>query len=240
MFAELLGKAAGYCRGKGGSMHIADQELGNLGANGIVGGSLAIAAGAGLSAQLRGADQVTASFFGDGALNQGLLLESMNMARIWNLPVIYVCENNMYGEYTPMAKVTGGAEVAARGQAFGIPSTAVDGQDVLTVRETTQAAVKRARAGEGPTFIVCNTYRFRGHHVGDQQRAYRTREEEQEWQARDPIIRYANWLVEQKQATTEQLAQLEAGVEAEIKAGIEFAKAAPFPGPEEVDQHVYA
>lgn len=240
MFAELLGKAAGYCRGKGGSMHIADQELGNLGANGIVGGSLALAAGAGLSAHLRGADQVTASFFGDGALNQGLLLESMNMASVWKLPVIYVCENNKYGEYTPMTRVTAGSDVSARGQAFGIPSVTVDGQDVLAVHEATQEGVKRARAGEGPTFIVCNTYRYRGHHVGDQQRAYRTREEEQEWQARDPITRYANWLVEQQQGAAEQLAQLEADVEAEIKAGVEFAKAAPFPGPEEVDQHVYA
>jgi pyruvate dehydrogenase E1 component alpha subunit len=240
MFAELLGKADGYCRGKGGSMHIADQELSNLGANGIVGGSLALAAGAGLSAHLRGTDQVTVSFFGDGALNQGLLLESLNMAGIWKLPVIYVCENNLYGEYTPMNKVTAGIDLTARGQAFGLPAITVDGQDVLAVRECALEAVTRARAGQGATFLVCNTYRYRGHHVGDQQRAYRSREEEKEWQERDPIARYAARLIAQNQATAEALTQLEAEVEQEIQAGIEFAKAAPFPTQDEVSQHVYA
>lgn len=221
-------------------MHIADQELSNLGANGIVGGSLALAAGAGLSAHLRGTDQVTVSFFGDGALNQGLLLESLNMAGIWKLPVIYVCENNLYGEYTPMNKVTAGIDLTARGQAFGLPAITVDGQDVLAVRECALEAVTRARAGQGATFLVCNTYRYRGHHVGDQQRAYRSREEEKEWQERDPIARYAARLIAQNQATAEALTQLEAEVEQEIQAGIEFAKAAPFPTQDEVSQHVYA
>jgi pyruvate dehydrogenase E1 component alpha subunit len=241
MFCELLGKEAGYCRGKGGSMHIADPTVGNLGANGIVGGSMAIAAGAALSARIRGTDQVAVCFFGDGALNQGLLLESMNMASIWKLPVIYVCENNLYGEYTPMEKVTGGLNIAARGEAFGIPAHSIDGQDVLAVHHCTAEAVNRARAGEGATFLVCNTYRYRGHHVGDQQRAYRSREEEAEWQQnRDPIGRFAAWLVAQNQATDNELKQIETEVEREIEDGVAFAKSAPFPAESEVVQHVYA
>ena len=241
MFAELLGRAAGYCHGKGGSMHIADPTVGNLGANGIVGGSQAIAAGAALSAKIRGSGQVAVCFFGDGALNQGLLFESMNMASIWKLPVIYVCENNLYGEYTPMASVTGSANIAARGEAFDIPSHLVDGQDVLAVYQCTAEAVKRARAGEGATFLVCNTYRYRGHHVGDQQRAYRTREEEAHWQQdRDPIRRFATWLVTEQQATEAQLKEIEAEVEQEIQTSVDFAKKAPFPGESEVTQHVYA
>jgi acetoin:2,6-dichlorophenolindophenol oxidoreductase subunit alpha len=241
MFAELLGRAAGYCHGKGGSMHIADPAVGNLGANGIVGGSQAIAAGAALSAKIRGSGQVAVCFFGDGALNQGLLFESMNMASIWKLPVIYVCENNLYGEYTPMASVTGSSNVAARGEAFDIPSHLVDGQDVLAVYQCTAEAVKRARAGEGATFLVCNTYRYRGHHVGDQQRAYRTREEEAQWQQhRDPISRFAAWLVAEQQANEAQLKEIEGEVEQEIQASADFAKSAPFPVESEVTQHVYA
>jgi len=241
MFAELLGRANGYCHGKGGSMHIADPMVGNLGANGIVGGSQAIAAGAGLSAKIRGSGQVAVCFFGDGALNQGLLLESMNIASIWKLPVIYVCENNLYGEYTPMQKVTGGENVATRGEAVGIPSYQVDGQDVLAVHGCTAEAVGRARAGEGATFLVCNTYRYRGHHVGDQQRAYRSREEEAEWQQnRDPIGRFAAWLIGQQHATEAELQAIEAEVEQEIQAGVAAAKAAPFPTENEVTQHVYA
>jgi pyruvate dehydrogenase E1 component alpha subunit len=241
MFAELLGRVDGYCRGKGGSMHIADQELGNLGANGIVGGSLGISAGAGLSIKLRGTDQVIVSFFGDGALNQGLLLESMNIASIRKLPVIYVCENNQYGEYTPMQRVTAGSDITARGVAFGIPSFEVDGQDVLAVYESTAEAVRRARAGDGPSFLVCHTYRYRGHHVGDQLRAYRTREEEKEWQThRDPVARHAQWLISQGHATQSRLDQIDAEVRREIEEGVAFAKAAPFPSLEEVTQHVYA
>ena len=241
MFAELLGKADGYCRGKGGSMHIADQSLGNLGANGIVGGSLGIAAGAGLSAKLRGTDQVVVSFFGDGALNQGLLLESMNMASIRSLPVIYLCENNLYGEYTPMQTVTGGMDITARGAAFGIPAFEVDGQDVLAVYEAASEAVKRGRAGDGPSFIVCNTYRYRGHHVGDQQRAYRSRDEESEWESeRDPVAQHRRWLIDQNHATENQIEEVDLAVKNEVEAGVAFAKSAPFPSLEEVTQHVYA
>ncbi|MCZ7568946.1 MAG: thiamine pyrophosphate-dependent dehydrogenase E1 component subunit alpha [Ardenticatenaceae bacterium] len=241
MFAELLGKAAGFCRGKGGSMHIADPDVGNLGANGIVGGSMAIAAGAALSALQRGTDQVVVCFFGDGALNQGLLLESMNLAVIWKLPVIYVCENNLYGEYTPMSAVMAGPTITLRGEAFGIPSKIVDGQDVLGVYESATEAVVRARAGQGPTFLVCNTYRYHGHHVGDQQRSYRSREEEHEWQTqRDPIACYAHWLLSEGHVTQGDLERVEADIEREIKTGMEFAKAAPFPLVEEVSLHVYA
>src|SRR5438094_954968 len=188
MFAELLGKVSGYCSGKGGSMHIADVKSGNLGANAIVGGSAGIATGAALSAQMRGTDQVAVCFFGEGALGQGLLYEVMNMASLWKLPVIYVCENNLYNEYTSYEDVTAGS-ITARAKAFGIPAAEVDGQDVLAVYEATERAVARARRGEGPSFLVCATYRYHGHHVGDVDRSYyRTKDEEERWAAeRDPI-----------------------------------------------------
>src|SRR5436305_15101095 len=166
MYAELLGKAAGYCRGKGASMHIADQDTGNLGANAIVGGSAGIATGAAMSSRMRGTDQVAVCFFGDGALGQGLLYEVMNMAALWKLPVIYVCENNQYNEYTHNSETTAG-EMSARARAFGILTEEVDGQDIRTVYSTAQRLVKRAREGQGPAFMLCNTYRYFGHHVGD-------------------------------------------------------------------------
>src|SRR5215213_7838674 len=162
MFSELLGKLDGYCRGKGGSMHIADHENGNLGANAIVGGSTGIATGAAMSARARGTDQVAVCFFGEGALGQGVLYEVMNMAALWKLPVVYVCENNLYNEYTHFSETTAG-EIAARPAAFGIPSQEVDGQDVLAVHAAAERAVARARAGDGPSFLVCSTYRYLGH-----------------------------------------------------------------------------
>src|SRR5256884_1194727 len=164
MFAELLGKEPGYCRGKGGSMHIADPDTGNLGANAIVGGSAGIATGAALSAKMRGSGQVAACFFGDGALGQGLLYETMNMAALWKLPVIYVCENNLYGEYTPCGETIAG-EILARAKAFGIHAETVDGQDVQAVNATMKRLVERARRGKGPAFVECRTYRYYGHHV---------------------------------------------------------------------------
>src|SRR5918912_1519033 len=188
MFAELLGKEAGYCRGKGGSMHIADQDTGNLGANAIVGGSAGIATGAALSAKMRGTDQVAVCFFGDGALGQGLLYESMNMASLWKLPVIYVCENNLYGEYTPCAETIAG-DVLARPRALGVHAESIDGQDVQAVFATMKRLVERARRGEGPAFLEAKTYRYYGHHVGDVNRDYRTREEEREWMTtHDPLL----------------------------------------------------
>src|SRR5688572_24303342 len=171
MFAELLGKEAGYCRGKGGSMHIADQERGNLGANAIVGGSAGIATGAAMSIKMRGADQVAVCFFGEGALGQGLLYETMNMAQLWKYPVIYVCENNLYNEYTHHSETTAGS-MTARAEAFGIYTVEVDGQDIREVYSTMQKLVERARKTKEPAFMLCHTYRYRGHHVGDINRGY--------------------------------------------------------------------
>jgi TPP-dependent pyruvate/acetoin dehydrogenase alpha subunit len=241
MFAELLGKEAGYCRGKGGSMHIADQETGNLGANAIVGGSAGIATGAAMSSKMRGTDQVVVCFFGDGALGQGVLYEVMNMASLWKLPVIYVCEDNLYGEYTHFSETTAG-EMIARARAFGIHAEEVDGQDVRAVYATSQKLVQRARQGEGPAFIVCHTYRYHGHHVGDIQRSYyRTKEEEQQWMTeRDPLHLLSSWLIEQHVTDQQTLEQLERRVRSEVAEGVQFALNAPFPDPREVDQHVYA
>jgi len=241
MFAELLGKEAGYCRGKGGSMHIADQETGNLGANAIVAGSAALATGAAMSSKMQDTDQVTVCFFGDGALGQGVLYEAMNMASLWKLPVIYVCENNLYNEYTHFSETTAG-EMSARPKAFGIHTEEVDGQDVRAIYATAQQLVERARQGEGPAFMLCNTYRYHGHHVGDIQRSYyRSKEEEQLWiTQRDPLQLLSTWLVEQHLADLETFGQIEQRVHAEIEAGVEFALNAPFPDPGEVDQDVYA
>ena len=238
MFAELLGKEEGFCLGKGGSMHIADPETGNLGANAIVGGSLAIAAGAALGAKRAGAGQVAVCFFGDGALNQGLLLESMNMASIWQLPVIYVCENNQYGEYTPTEQVTAG-NLVSRGEAFDIPSQRVDGMDVMAVYRQTQGLVERARGGGGPGFMVCDTYRFQGHGMSDPDRPYRTREEEREWMKRDPLERFAALLTERGHCTREELDTIEAEVRREIEAAVTWAQEAPWPDAAEVTTHVY-
>src|SRR5437899_3123413 len=220
MFAELLGKEAGYCRGKGGSMHIADQETGNLGANAIVGGSDALATGAAVSSKMQGTNQVTVCFFGDGALGQGVLYEAMNMASLWKLPIIYVCENNMYNEYTHFSETTAG-EISARPKAFGIHTEEVDGQDVQAVYSIAHRLVERARRGEGPAFMLCNTYRYHGHHVGDIQRSYyRSKEEEQLWMTRrDPLQLLSTWLVEQHLADLETFERIEQRVRAEVAAG---------------------
>jgi acetoin:2,6-dichlorophenolindophenol oxidoreductase subunit alpha len=241
MFAELLGKAAGYCRGKGGSMHIADPATGNLGANAIVGGSAGIATGAAFSSKKLGTEQVTVCFFGEGALGQGVLYEVMNLAALWKLPVIYACENNLYTEYTHFSETTAG-DVLGRGRAFGLPSESVDGQDVRAVYLTAKRLVDRARQGEGPAFLVCNTYRYTGHHVGDIAREYyRTKEEEQKWKTeRDPIKNFADWLLAEKVADAAAFARIESEVRAEMKTAVEFAITAPYPGPEEVHQDVYA
>jgi TPP-dependent pyruvate/acetoin dehydrogenase alpha subunit len=240
MFAELLGKESGYCRGKGGSMHIADPETGNLGANAIVGGSAGIATGAALSAKMRGTDQVAVCFFGDGALGQGLLYESMNMASLWQLPVIYVCENNLYGEYTPGNETIAG-EILSRPRALGIQAETVDGQDVKAVFATMQRLVERARRGEGPAFLECKTYRYYGHHVGDVNREYRSREEEKEWMTtRDPLQLLSTRLLAQKLVDGEVFDRIVVDVKTEIDKGVEYALAAPFPAPEQVTEDVYA
>ncbi len=240
MFAELLGKEPGYCRGKGGSMHIADPETGNLGANAIVGGSAGIATGAALSAQMRGSEQVAVCFFGDGALGQGLLYESMNMAALWKLPVIYVCENNMYGEYTPNTDTIAGT-ILDRAKAFGIHAESIDGQDVQVVNKTMRKLVERARRGEGPAFLECKTYRYYGHHVGDVNREYRTREEEREWMTKhDPLETLSTRLLAQKLVDGDVFERIRADVKTEIDAGVEWALAAPYPAAEQVDEDVYA
>ncbi len=241
MFAELLGKEAGYCKGKGGSMHIADPDSGNLGANAIVGGSAGIATGAAFSAKMRGSDQVAVCFFGEGALGQGVLYEVMNMASLWKLPVIYVCENNMYNEYTHYSETLAG-EVTARPTAFGIHVESVDGQDVQQVYAAMQRLVERARRGEGPAFLECKTYRFYGHHVGDISRTYyRSKDEEQQWRSdRDPLKVLAQRLVSQNLTDQTILDRIYADVQAEVETGVQFALDAPYPQAEEVDQDVYA
>jgi pyruvate dehydrogenase E1 component alpha subunit len=241
MFAELLGRVSGYCRGKGGSMHIADHTRGNLGANAIVGGSAAIATGAALSARMQGHDNVVVCFFGEGALGQGVLYESMNMAAIWNLPVIFVCENNQYCEYTFWRETTAGS-ITGRAAAFGIPGHDVDGQDVRAVDAATRAAVDRARSGEGPTLLVCETYRWYGHHVGDIDRAYyRSRDEEEDWKARrDPLVVLGEALIAEGATDRASLDEIEAACEAECVAAKTWALDEPFPAPEEVDMHVFA
>ncbi|TMA61660.1 MAG: thiamine pyrophosphate-dependent dehydrogenase E1 component subunit alpha [Deltaproteobacteria bacterium] len=241
MFAELLGKEAGYCRGKGGSMHIADQDTGNLGANAIVGGSAGIATGAAMSIKMRNTDQVAVCFFGDGALGQGLLYETMNMASLWKLPVIYVCENNQYNEYTHYSETTAG-EVTARAAAFGIHVESIDGQDVRSVHATALKSVNSARSGAGPAFLQCNTYRFHGHHVGDIDRSYyRSKKEEEEWKTqRDPLKLLADWMKKNKLLDLTSLDKIENEISTEIKAAVSFALNAAYPNPDEVDQHVYA
>jgi acetoin:2,6-dichlorophenolindophenol oxidoreductase subunit alpha len=241
MFAELLGKEAGYCKGKGGSMHIADPATGNLGANAIVCGSAGIATGAAFSSQRLGNGRVAVCFIGEGALGQGVLYEVMNLAQLFKLPVIYVCENNLYTEYTHYSETTAG-EILMRATAFGLEAVSVDGQDVRAVHQTAKRFVDRARNGEGASFLLCNTYRYHGHHVGDINREYyRSKQEEHTWKTeRDPILNLGKWLIEQKMAEAATLEQVEKELEAEMKKAVEFAIAAPYPKAEEVDEDVYA
>ena len=241
MFAELLGKKAGYCKGKGGSMHIADPATGNLGANAIVCGSAGIATGAAFSAKRLGNGRVAVCFFGEGALGQGVLYEVMNLAQLFKLPVIYVCENNLYTEYTHFSETTAG-DILTRATAFGVKAASVDGQDVRAVYDLAKEMVDRARRGDGPAFLLCNTYRYHGHHVGDINREYyRSKQEEQEWKTqRDPIANFGKWLIEQKLADALTLAEVQTELEAEMKKAVEFAVASPYPGVSEVEEDVYA
>lgn len=241
MFAELLGKEAGYCRGKGGSMHIADPASGNLGANAIVGGSVGMAAGAAFSAKMRGTKQVAVCFFGEGALGQGLTYEVLNMSKLWNLPVIYACENNLYNEYTHFSETTAG-DILARPAAFGIPGEAVDGQDVRAVHAAASQVVENARAGKGPAFLLLNTYRYRGHHVGDVNREYyRAKQEENTWMtSRDPIKLLSEWMISEKIADQPKLDKIQAEVKSEMEAAVAFANKSPYPGIEQVEEDVYA
>jgi acetoin:2,6-dichlorophenolindophenol oxidoreductase subunit alpha len=241
MFAELLGKEAGYCRGKGGSMHIADPATGNLGANAIVGGSVGIATGAAFAAKNLGTDRVAVCFFGEGALGQGSLYEVMNLAQLWLLPVIYVCENNLYNEYTHYTETTAGT-ILGRAAAFGIETASVDGQDVRAVNEIAERLVRRARTGGGPAFFECDTYRYGGHHVGDINREYyRSKQEEQQWKIdRDPILVLTKWLLDRGYADAGSLDGIKNEIRATMEAAVKFAIAAPYPSVDEVEKHVYA
>ena len=239
MMAEVMGKAGGYCKGKGGSMHIADVEHGNLGATGIVGGNIPVAVGAGLAQKLMKTDRVVVCFFGDGASNTGNFHESLNMASLWNLPVIFVCENNLYAMSVPWSKATKLPDVASRACAYGIPGEVVDGMDVLAVRGAVAKAAERARRGEGPTLIEAKTYRWFGHSHSDP-RAYRTRAEEADWKARDPITVMKDNLQVVKMLTDDEFESLENATDAKLEKAMEFSDASPEPKAEDVDTDVYA
>ena len=235
MMAEFMGKETGYCRGRGGSMHIADVEANNLGANGIVAGGLPISVGVGLSIRARKTQQVVAAVFGDGGANTGAFHESLNMASIWDLPVIYFCENNQYAMSMPFARAFNIARISDRAAAYGIAGVTVDGNDLLAVYDAVQRAVARARAGEGPTLIEAVTYRWKGHSKSDRQ-AYRTRDEVKEWQQKDPIQRFANFLglsEEERQARQAEARQ-------RIEAAVQFADASPEPDVAAIEEGVYA
>lgn len=238
MFAELLGKQTGYCKGKGGSMHIADIEIGMLGANGIVGAGIPLACGAALSAQIRGTDQVCVSFFGDGASNQGTFHESLNLASIWRLPIVFVAENNMYAQTTPQKVSMNVASIAERGAAYGMPSAEVDGNDVIAVYEAVGQAVKRAREGQGPTLVECLTYRWRGHFEGDAAH-YRTHEEFDDWKKKDPITRFRKKLIETGIMKVDESDGIDKACLKEVERAIEFAEKSPYPEPDEVIENVY-
>lgn len=229
MMAELYGRYTGYCKGKGGSMHIADFGIGMLGANGIVAGGISIVTGAGLAAQLDGKGRVAVSFFGDGASSAGPFHESLNIAALWKLPVIYVCENNSYGVNTPATAAVSVKDVAERGAAYGVPSVVVDGNDVLAVHEVAQAAVRRARAGEGPTLLECKTYRWRGHTEIKGAPDGRPSEEIAAWKEKDPIAQLAARLKEQRLLTDDEWKKMDDGILQEIGQAVQFAKASPFP-----------
>lgn len=240
MFAELLGKEAGYCKGKGGSMHIADPDTGNLGANAIVGGSTGIATGAAYASKYLKNGRVAVCFFGEGALGQGLLYEEMNLAQLWNLPVIFACENNGYNEYTHFSESTAG-EVTARPKAFGIATESVDGQNVREVHTAASKYIERARQGGGPAFLEFITYRYHGHHVGDIARAYyRPKAEEQEWVTqRDPVTLHGEWVMRNGVADRATLDAIQDELVKEMDAAMEFGINAPYPDPSKVDQDVY-
>ena len=241
MFAELLGKEAGYCKGKGGSMHIADPGTGNLGANAIVGGSAGIATGAAFASKYLKTGKVAVCFFGEGALGQGLLYEELNLAQLWQLPVIFVCENNGYNEYTHFSESTAG-DVAKRPEAFGIATETADGQNVRETYAIASKYIERARSGGGPAFLQFKTYRYHGHHVGDIARAYyRPKAEEQEWVTeRDPITLHGTWLMENGVADRAALDAIQEKLIVEMDAAVEFAVNASYPDPSKVTEDVYA
>jgi pyruvate dehydrogenase E1 component alpha subunit len=241
LMAELLGKRTGVCKGRGGSMHLADFAVGSLGESGIVGAGIPVATGAGLSAQVRGSGQVVICFFGDGASNQGTFHESLNMAAVWKLPVIYFCENNGYAATTPAKDTTSVENIAARAVGYGIPGVVVDGQDAVAVHEVTSAAVAKARAGLGPSLVEAKTYRYNEHAEGvGIPSIYRTAEEIEEWKRRDPIQIHRQRLVSGGVLTDARATEIEEEVRAELLAAVEFALESEFPDPAEAFDGLYA
>ncbi len=241
MMAELYGRETGYCKGKGGSMHIADFGIGMLGANGIVAGGIPIVTGAGLAAQLEGKGRVAVSFFGDGASNAGPFHESLNIAAAWKLPMLYVCENNLWSAETAAASTLALPDVAARAAGYGIPGVIVDGNDVIAVHEAAVAAVARARAGEGPTLIECKSYRWRKHTERHEQGDRRPPDEIEAWKAKDPIKKMVEYLKSQQgQLTDEEFQAMDREILARIEKSVIFAKASPFPVPEKALEDVFA
>lgn len=241
MMAEIFGKQTGYCKGKGGSMHIADLDLGILGANGIVGGGPPLAAGAGLACWYKGSDAVSVCFFGDGASNQGTIHEAMNLASILKLPVVFVAENNRFAEFTRQSKHQNIESIAERAAAYGMPGVVVDGNDVLAVYEAASEAVRRAREQKGPTLLECMTYRVKGHYVGDSEE-YRQAGEVQDWtgQDKDPIKRFEKRLLELNTITRAGIDDINAGVKKEIEDAVAFAEQSPVPDEKELYMDVYA
>ncbi len=241
--AEILGKATGYCKGKGGSMHLADFSIGILGESGIVASALPVAVGAALGSKMQGRDRVVVSFFGDGASNQGACHEAMNLASIWKLPVIFLCENNQYAVTTPFSDVVAVENISDRAAAYNMPGILVDGQDAMAVYEATAEAVSRGREGSGPTLIEARTYRYEDHSEGlvrILREPYRTDEEVEYWKGRDPIDIHSKMLVEQGVATEDEIESVRAEIAADVEAALQFARESPYPEPEDLLVDLYA
>jgi pyruvate dehydrogenase E1 component alpha subunit len=241
MMAELFAKETGYCKGRGGSMHIAAPDIGIVGCSGIAGAGIPIAAGVGLSIKLRKTDQVCVSFFGDGASNTGAFHEGMNLAALWELPVVYVLENNLYAISTPALKSSKLKNISDRAAAYGMRAAVADGMDVLSVYEAVSEAVARAKKGQGPTLVECKTYRFRGHHEGDPKKGetYRTKQEMDEWEKLDPILRLREKMIKEKKATQAELDAIDQEVMKEIEDAVTFAKESPSPKPEDATNYLF-
>jgi 2-oxoisovalerate dehydrogenase E1 component len=240
LMAELLGRATGVSHGRGGSMHVFSPEVGMLGTSGIVGPSMLMAAGIAYASRLAKSERVSVAFFGDGATNNGAFHEALNLASIWKLPVLFVCENNQYATEVPFAKVAGNTDLSARGAVYGMPSPGVDGNDVLAVHAAAGEAVRRARTGAGPSLLACNTYRTRAHSEGMRDTGYRTREEVEQWRARDPITRLRQVALDASVTDLDTLESIDREVQTLAAEALERAKAAPWPDPATVLDHVYA
>ncbi len=238
MMAELAARSTGYCGGKGGSLHMTDFNLGILGANGIVAGGIPMATGAALAFRMGDQDRIALAFFGDGAVNEGAFHEAANLAGLWKLPIIFFCENNLYGEGTPQAKQAPIADLSARAEGYGFPGLVVDGNDILAVYQATQAAAERARSGRGPTFVEGKTYRFRGHYEGDPM-VYRTKEEMESWRQRDPIDTFRSKLLQAELVTEESLREIKSEVQATLDEAVQFAADSPLPELESALEGVY-